>query len=45
MSKQLCSTSPSKVYPKSELIADFLLDERSVESDPQLPKVGLELLR
>jgi len=43
--KQRCSTSPSKVYPKSGPIADFLLDERSVELDPVRSKIGLELLR
>jgi hypothetical protein len=42
--KQLCSTSPSKVYLKSEFIADFLLDECSVELDPETSKIGLELL-
>jgi len=38
-SKQRCGTSPSKVYPKSEPIADFLLDERSVELNPKISKV------
>ena len=41
--KQRCGTSPSKVYPKSELIADILLDERSIELDPKTSKIGLEL--
>ncbi len=36
-------TSPSKVYAKRERIADFLRGEGSVESDPKIAEVGLEL--
>ncbi len=42
--KQRCSTSPSKVYLKSEPNADFLRDERSVELDSKILEIGLELL-
>jgi len=45
MEKSGGSTSPSKVYAKRERTADFLLGERSVELDPQISEIGLELLR
>jgi hypothetical protein len=41
--KWRCGTSPSKVYAKRERIADFLRGEGSVESDPKIAEVGLEL--
>jgi hypothetical protein len=37
-------TSPSKVYAKSEPTDDFLLDAGSVEVDPKISEIGLELL-
>src|SRR5260370_3587789 len=36
-------TSPGKVYAKRERIADFLRGEGSIESDPKIAEVGLEL--
>src|SRR5713226_6599525 len=41
--KWRCGTSPSKVYAKRERIADFLRGEGSVESDPKISEIGLEL--
>ena len=42
--KRMCGTSPSKVYPKGDRTADFLLDDGSVDSDSEPPELGLELL-
>ena len=42
--KQRGSTSPSKVYAKSERTADFLLKEASVKSDSEGSEIGLQLL-
>jgi len=41
--KRRCSTSPSKVYPKGQVTADFLLCAGSINLDPEASEVGLEL--
>src|ERR1700674_699374 len=43
MGEKTCSTSPSKVYAKTERTADFLLGVVSVQLNSKLSEIGLEL--